>query len=96
MAKETGLLVEGRRRRGRPPLPKDKAGARRLYREMCQKGWSEWRLCQESGVAYKTIRGVLDAGRRPSLRVQHDLADALGIADPSRIWHRLPLERRAA
>lgn len=86
----TTSLVAGRR-----PLPKDKAGTRRLYREMCLKGWSEWRLCQESGVAYNTIRSTLDEGRRPSLRVQHDLADALGVA-PTRIWHVRPLELRAA
>lgn len=81
--------------RGRRPLPKDKAGARRLYREMCQRGWSEWRLCQESGVAYNTIRSTLDEERRPSLRVQHDLARALDV-DPSVIWHVRPVDRRAA
>lgn len=81
-------------RRGRRPLPQDKAGARRLYSAMCARGWSEWRLATESGVAFNTIRAILD-GRRPSLRVQHDLARALDV-DATAIWHRLPLERRAA
>lgn len=81
----------------RLPCPKDKQGALRLYRLMQSRGWSEYRLHQQSGVAYNTIRAILDEQRRPTLDVQRRLTEALEVK-PWEIWDNEPgqARRRAA
>jgi lambda repressor-like predicted transcriptional regulator len=88
MARKTLDATDHRRR-----CPKDKPGTRRLYQLMQQHGMSEYALAQASGVDYKTIRSVLDEERRPSVRVQRDLAVALRV-EPWAIWDALARPRR--
>jgi transcriptional regulator with XRE-family HTH domain len=65
-----------------------------LLRLMAAGGWTIGRVAEQTGLAERTIRGILGKGHKPHVRSLHRLAKGLGVnveeffVDPAQLLYR--------